>query len=234
MLFSTMSNIANDIGSILFPQGCFGCTATLAQGERSLCTVCRNQLPFTEYNFTDENPMDRVFYGKILIKKASSLLFFYENGRIQRLIHHWKYKKQDQIGRFLGDLYGPILAQDSGLPKIDCIIPVPLHPKKKRQRGYNQLTLLGKSLAKHLETLYLENLLKKTANRKTQTHKNRLWRWKNAQNLYTIDKPQLLEHKKILLIDDVVTTGATLEACAKIILQAKGAEIYIVTVAMVP
>lgn len=233
-MLSAISNIANDIHSILLPRGCFGCIANLGKGERSLCTVCRDQLPFTEYNFIDENPIDRIFYGKIPVKKASSLFFYHENGRIQRIIHHWKYKKQEQIGSFLAALYIPILEADPGFEKPDLIVPVPLHKNKMRKRGYNQLDLVGISFSEHFHCKYENKSLVKTHNTRTQTRKNRWWRWKGVQDLYQLNGPDSVRDKRILLIDDVITTGATLEACAQTLFAGGAKEVSIATIAVVP
>ena len=144
-----LSNILNDIVSILLPKVCFGCNARLNRGENQLCTVCRNQLPLTEYNFNDENAVDRIFFGRINITKANSFLFFTQNGIVKNLIHHLKYKNQQEIGTLLGDWHGQLIAENNFIDQIDFVIPVPLHPKKKKRRGYNQVTAFGKQLALH-------------------------------------------------------------------------------------
>ncbi|WP_245871665.1 ComF family protein [Sediminicola luteus] len=206
----------------------------MGKGERSLCTVCRDQLPFTEYNFIDENPIDRIFYGKIPVKKASSLFFYHENGRIQRIIHHWKYNKQEQIGSFLAALYTPILEADPGFEKPDLIVSVPLHKNKIRKRGYNQLDLVGKSFSENFHCRYENKVLVKTQNTRTQTRKNRWWRWKGVQDLYQLNGSDSVRDKRILLIDDVITTGATLEACAQTLFAGGAKEVSIATIAVVP
>ncbi len=212
---------------------CFGCNAHLHKGERLLCTVCRNQLPFTEYSFIDENPIDRIFYGRVNIKKANSFLFFIENGIVKNMIHHLKYKNQKLVGEFLGEWYGQLLKKSGTLDHIDIIIPVPLHKRKQRKRGYNQVSLFGKRLAHHLNAEFKENILTKTANTKTQTNKSRIYRWQNNQALYTITDSALLKNKNILLVDDVLTTGATLEACALALQKTEQINIYIATMAVV-
>lgn len=234
MFYSKLSNILNDINTVLVPEACFGCNALLHRGERLLCTVCRNQLPLTEYNFIDENPVDHIFYGRIAIKKASSFLIYTENGIVQRLIHYLKYKNQEQIGAFLGEWYGRLLAEAPELRGIDYVVPVPLHKKRLRKRGYNQLTLFGEHLAQHLNAAFEGQILLKTANTRTQTKKGRGYRWLGDRALYTLSDMEYFRNKTVLLIDDVVTTGATLEACAKALQEAKGVKVYIATMAMVP
>jgi len=231
-LYSNLPNILNDIHTILVPKGCFGCNVLLYKGERLLCTVCRNQLPLTDYNFTKNNPVDRVFYGKINIKKASSFLFFTKNGIVMNVIHHLKYKNRQEIGSFLGDWYGQILKEENALPIIDFIIPVPLHKNKLKKRGYNQVTLFGERLAYHLNTTYLDSCLIKTKNNKTQTKKSRPNRWLSTKEVFTLANPEIIKNKTVLLIDDIITTGATMEACANVLKETKN--IYITSIAVVP
>ncbi|MGB6153082.1 MAG: phosphoribosyltransferase family protein [Pricia sp.] len=234
-MFKNLTNILNDINSILIPKVCFGCSAHLHRGEEIICTVCRNDLPLTEYTFNDENPVDRMFYGRINIKKASSFLFFSENGIVQKLIHHLKYKNQHHVSTFLGDWYGQILKDDHEIAqKIDVVVPVPLHPKKLRQRGFNQTEGFAKSLAHCLEAEYVDHILIKTANTKTQTKKGRIGRWQEDIELYTLSDSDYLKDKRILLVDDVITTGATMEICAQALQKAHGTTIYLTSMAVVP
>ena len=233
MFYSKLSNIVNDINTILLPRLCFGCNARLYRGEKVLCTFCRNQLPLTEYNFNDENEVDRTFYGRINIKKAASFLFYEEFGIVQNLIHYLKYRNQEVVGTFLGDWFGQCIQEEGDLNHIDYVIPVPLHKKKLRKRGYNQVVPFGKRLAYHLDTCFLEHALVKTANTRTQTKKSRLYRWQNSKELFALTDQTILKNKKILLIDDVITTGATLEACAKALAKAGNVTIYIATMAVV-
>ena len=127
MYFSKLSNIINDINTVLLPRLCFGCNAQLYRGEQLLCTLCRNQIPLTEYNFIEENAVDKIFYGRIDIKKASAFLFYSDQGLAKNLIHYLKYKNQPQIGQFLGNWYGQVLKERNALNYIDIVIPVPLH-----------------------------------------------------------------------------------------------------------
>ncbi len=212
---------------------CFGCNARLNRGEKLLCTVCRHELPLTDYNFNVENGVDRIFYGRINIKKASSFLFFTDHGIVKNLIHQLKYKNQEQIGGFLGDWYGQILKENGFLEKIDYVIPVPLHKKKLKTRGYNQVALFAQRIAEHIDAEYLENNLIKTANTRTQTKKNRLSRWYDNRSLYEVIEPQLITNKNILLVDDVITTGATMEICGQTLKKIEGISIYITSMAVV-
>lgn len=213
------------------PLGCFGCNTPLRKGERLICTVCRNELPLTEYNFTDENPIDRVFYGRINVKKVNSFLFFTKNGVVKNIIHHLKYKNQQQLGTFFGRWYAQSIKERLD---IDIVVPVPLHKKKLTKRGYNQVSLFGQELALHFNASYQENVLFKTANTRTLTKKNRFSRWKVNQDLYKLTNEENVAGKTILLVDDVITTGATIEACATALHKAKNVTIYVATIAIVP
>jgi ComF family protein len=233
MARNKLSNIVNDINTLLLPVACFGCNARLNRGEKHLCTVCRHQLPLTEYTFNDENPIDRIFYGRINIKKANSFLFFTDIGIVKNIIHHLKYKNQEQIGAFLGDWFGHIIKENNHLKNIDYVIPVPLHKKKLKKRGYNQTALFAQKLADCIDSVYNEELLIKTANTKTQTKKSRLGRWQDNRALYEITNEKLLENKRILLVDDVITTGATMELCATVIKKIPGTIVFIASIAVV-
>ncbi|WP_379935968.1 ComF family protein [Maribacter chungangensis] len=190
-------------------------------------------MPLTEYTFNVENPIDRIFYGRINIKKANSFLFFTDHGVVKNLIHHLKYKGQEQIGVLLGDWFGQILKENDHLPNIDYVIPVPLHRKKLRKRGYNQSALFAKQLAFHINSTFNDQLLIKTANTRTQTKKTRLSRWYDNRSLYEITNANILKNKNILLVDDVITTGATMELCATEFKKIQGTTIFIASMAVV-
>lgn len=234
MNFSKLSNIINDINTVLLPRLCFGCNVQLYRGEQLLCTLCRNQIPLTEYDFIEQNAVDTIFYGRIDIKKASAFLFYSDQGIVKNLIHFLKYKNQPQIGQFLGDWYGQVLKESNALDYIDIVIPVPLHKIKLKKRGYNQVSGFAKRIADHLNAGYMEHILVKTANTRTQTKKNRFYRWRSMPDLYKVTNPDFLSNKNVLLIDDVITTGATIEACTRAIKEAKDVTVSVAAMAVVP
>lgn len=233
-MYTKLTKILNDISNVLVPKVCFGCNAHLLGGEHLLCTPCRNDLPLTDYNFNVENPVDRIFYGRINIKKANSFLFFTENGIVQQLLHHLKYKNQEIVGDFLGDWFGQSIKEKGFIDKIDFVIPVPLHSKKLRKRGYNQVAKFGMQLAAHLDAEYRNDLLFKTSNSKTQTKKGRIGRLFENKSLYTVSSPELIQGKNVLLVDDIITTGATIEMCTGALQKSQNLNVYVASMAVVP
>ena len=234
MIPKRLAKIINEIHNILLPLVCFGCNARLSRGESVLCTVCRHELPLTDYDFTDENPVDRIFYGRIPIKKAASFVFFAKNGIVKNLLHHLKYKNQEQIGAFLGEWYGALLENVQELQAVDVVIPVPLHPKKLKKRGYNQVALFAQRIANSIDAPYRDDVLIKTVNTKTQTKKDRQLRWENTKSVFQLNSEAPKQFKHVLLVDDVITTGATLEACAKTISEIPDVQISLLSIAVVP
>ncbi len=233
-MYFKLSNIVNDINTIMVPSLCFGCNARLYRGEQLLCTVCRNQIPLTEFDFKEENRVDRIFYGRVKIKKASAFLFYEQGGIVKTLIHYLKYKNQKPIGIFLGDWYGSQMKERGFIDGIDLVIPVPLHKRKLRKRGYNQVAQFAERLAYHLNADYADHLLVKATNTRTQTQKNRIYRWLNTKESYFLSDTDPLQNKNVLLVDDVITTGATMEACIQALHQAPGVTVNIAAMAVVP
>ncbi|PWL40113.1 amidophosphoribosyltransferase [Flagellimonas aquimarina] len=234
MNIKRLAKILNDINNILLPLVCFGCNAQLSRGESILCAVCRHELPLTDYNFTHENKVDLIFYGRIPIKKAASFVFFAKNGIVKNLLHHLKYNNQEQIGAFFGDWYGAILQNEKALQNIDIVVPVPSHPKKIKKRGYNQVALFAKTIAASINAEYRGDVLTKIINTKTQTKKDRQLRWDNTKEVFLLTPSCKLKCKHILLVDDVITTGATIEACAKKLHQIGNIDISVLSIAVVP
>jgi len=198
-----------------------------------LCALCRDEIPITDHNFSTENTVDKAFYGRVPIKKGAAFLYFEETGIVKNLIHHLKYKGQKQISSFLGDWFGSRLQTAKDQLKIDFVIPVPLHPKKRRKRGYNQVDDFGKKLAAHLGAEFTDSILLKSRHTPTQTTKSRWHRWKYQQGEYKVERPDLIRGKRILLVDDVITTGATLESCAKALQKTPGVQVYVGAMACV-
>jgi len=229
-----LAKIINEINNILLPRVCFGCNTQLFRGERILCAVCRHDVPLTDHNYLEENAVDRIFYGRTPIKKAGAFVFFSKNGLIKNLLHWLKYKNQEQIGVFFGDWCGAYLKENDQLRNIDVVVPVPLHPKKQRKRGYNQVALFARKIADHIGATYCDDLLIKTKNIKTQTKKGRHRRWESSKDAFELNTSNKRSFEHVLLVDDVITTGATIESCAQTLLQQKNTEVSVLSIAVVP
>ncbi|RIV44008.1 ComF family protein [Flagellimonas pelagia] len=234
MIPKRLAKIINEINNILLPRVCFGCNTQLFRGESILCAVCRHDVPLTDHNYLEENAVDRIFYGRIPIKKAASFTFFSKNGLIKNLLHWLKYKNQEQIGGFLGDWCGAQLKNNPGLDNIEVVIPVPLHPKKLKKRGYNQVALFAQKIAENIHAEYRDDVLLKVINTKTQTKKDRQLRWETSKEAFVLNPDAEINFRHVLLVDDVITTGATIEICARTLLEQHDLEISVLSMAMVP
>jgi len=224
--------VFNYIIDLFFPKVCAGCHTILITNETVFCTNCRHELPLTQYHLDPKNEAVKKFYGKIAIEHASALLYFNKKGIVQELIHNLKYKGHEEIGTVLGNWYMEDLKELILETPFDVVIPVPLHPKKFRERGYNQVTTFGKALAKGLKINYNDTLLYRKKYSKTQSKKNLIGRSENIENIFDVLFTAENQNKHFLIVDDVLTTGATLEACSKALLKIPGAKISIVCMAM--
>lgn len=204
----------NDIFQLFFPETCVICTSTLTYHEKVVCLDCLTQLPLTFFTDQSGNEMEKTFYGRVPIEEATAVLQFVSGNFTQKLIHPLKYSNRQDVGIFLGDILAEEIRFSNRFKTIDLILPVPLHPKKLKQRGYNQVTKFGKCLSKTLKVPYSEEHLQRGVYKNTQTQKDRVHRIFADETFY-VKKAESLEYKHILLIDDVVTTGATIEACWK-------------------
>jgi ComF family protein len=189
-------------------------------------------MPLTQHHKNPENDAYKKFYGRIPVEQVSALVYFHKKGIVQELIHSLKYRGQEAIGTVLGEWYGEELKSSQLLQTVDAIIPVPLHPKKLRERGYNQVTEFGNALAKKLEIPVNNSILYRQVYSKTQSQKNRLGRTEGIDTIFGVSFDEKDHNKHFLLIDDVITTGATLEVCAKALLKIPGTKISIVCMAM--
>lgn len=228
-----MNTILKNITALLFPPLCLGCEWPLSDHEVQLCTRCRHQLPLTHIHTDDTEAAAKIFYGRVKIEKATAMLWFEKKGIVQQLIHRLKYKGHEEVGEFLGHWLGMELAETPHYNTVDAVIPVPLHPKKQRKRGYNQVATFAKALAEHIDAAYRDDILIRKQYTRTQTHKNRLSRWESIQDVFAVQHSETVSGKHILLVDDVITTGATLEACTTELLRAPDVKISVATMAIV-
>ena len=202
-----------DLISVFYPENCLCCNEPISGNSLGICISCRHDLPFTNYSSLANNKVEKSFYGRIPIEEATSLLHFFKKGPTQELMHNLKYRNKQEIGTMLGVWMAQSIKNSNRFKEVDAIVPVPLHKKRLRQRGYNQLTKFGEALSKELNLPYSPGNLIRIASTKTQTRKFRVERWTNVNTKFHVKDPTVFENKHILLIDDIVTTGATVEAC---------------------
>jgi ComF family protein len=224
-------NYLKDVFQLFFPKICVTCDAELYLNERLICTLCRHDLPVIQNFDFKKNKIFTSFYGRIPIEFAGSFLYYSKVGKTKTLVQHLKYKNNQEIGAFVGNWFGEILKESKQFTTIDYIVPVPLHRKKLKKRGYNQLTTFGLSLAQQLKTKYNSDMLIQTSATKTQTDKQRFERFNTSETPFSLTNSSFFENKHILLIDDVITTGATLASCCHELLKTNGIKISIVTIA---
>jgi len=204
----------------------------LLGNESILCTACRHALPETRFHLSSANPVEKLFWGRIPVAYATSLLFFEKGNKYQSLIHQLKYNGKKEVGKFLGNLLGAAL-QNTRFDDAEVIVAVPLHKIKLRRRGFNQSDVIAQGISEITGKPVIKNVLKRKVNTKSQTKQKRYARWENVEGIFECLKPELIRHKHVLLVDDVVTTGATLEAAGSAILEAEGACLSIATTAYV-
>lgn len=226
-----LKRLLEDLLSLLFPNLCCGCGTYLYQGEAQLCTKCSYQLPYTDHHLHAENIAARQLWGRLPCHAVMALLYFKKGSRTQNIIHSLKYKGKQDLGEKLGHMIAEKLQMNNAHWNVDLVIPVPLHHSRERSRGYNQSKCIAQGIAATLGVpLNTSSLLRKKRTG-TQTKKGRYSRFENMQMVFSIADAEALKGKHVLLVDDVMTTGATLEACGIVLLAANIAKLSIATVA---
>ncbi len=218
--------------NLFFPKVCYACSHLLTDNENHICTTCRHNLPVTDFHFENNNTVEKVFYGRIKLEQATALLKFEKKGIVQQLLHNLKYRSHETISKVLGEWLGKELKNVEAYSTIDIVIPVPLHKNKLRKRGYNQVAKFGVEIAKALNAEYIDSVLVKTTATKTQVFKKRISRWNNSNEVFAIKNKVLIKGKHILLVDDIITTGATIESCVNILIKAEDVKISVATMAI--
>ncbi|WP_062054028.1 ComF family protein [Aquimarina longa] len=221
-----------DLAYLFYPIHCAACNNPLHKNERILCTYCRHELPLGNFHNVNAKKIEKVFYGRIKIENATSLFIFHKDSLVQNLIHNLKYRGQEEIGEELGKWLGRELSQIRDYKSIDFIVPVPLHKKRLQERGYNQVEKFGIEIAKKLNAEYINSVLKKKSYTKKQSKRGRFNRWTNTVETFDTQNESLLINKHILLVDDIVTTGATIESCVNALKPISGIKISIATMAI--
>jgi len=221
----------HDFLNLLFPKVCAGCKAFLLKNEEVICTVCRHEIPLSQFHLNTENIAFKMFYGRIPVEFVSPMLLFHKKGIVQEIIHSLKYRGHQEIGTFLGNWYATDLIDLPIFKEIDFIIPVPLHRKRLKSRGFNQVATFGTALSDNLKIEFNDGILLRKMYSKTQSQKKFDDRIQVQETVFEVNFDESQHNKHFLLIDDVMTTGSTLEQCARALLKIPGAKISIVTMA---
>lgn len=223
----------SDFISLLYPRTCHMCGTPLLKSETTICTRCIASLPYTRYWEYDDNPVAQKFWGQIETTAGCSLLHFRKGAKVRKLIHQLKYKGKTEVGYKLGYLLGLHLKTNPIYTDIDYVVPIPLHPQKLRKRGYNQSDYIAKGIAEALGAKSAPSIVRRNTHTSSQTQKNRIERFQNVRSIFEVVQPHLIEGKHILVVDDVITTGATIESCAAELLNAAPCRVSIASIGTV-
>ena len=218
--------------NLFFPEVCRACCNHLSDNELLICTNCRHDLPLTNFHSDLDNAVHKMLYGRVQLEQATALLHFSKKGIVQQLMHNLKYRGHEEIGHLLGEWLGEELKGLEAYSNIDVVIPVPLHKQKLKLRGFNQVDKFGMAIAKALNAEFTDAVLIKTTHTKTQVFKDRLKRNSNNHTNFKIINGDLLENKHILIVDDIITTGATIEDCANRLLEINNIKLSLVTMSI--
>lgn len=221
----------NDFLSLIYPRSCVSCSKLLLKSEAFICNYCYISLPKSNFHNEASCELDKVFYGRIPLQKAGSYLLFEKSGMVQKILHSIKYQKNEQLAILLGQWYGEALIAHEIFAKSDVIIPVPLHKKKLKERGFNQSEAFAKGLSLSLKIPVNSRNLIRVEYTETQTNKSKIERWENVKDKFELLNADELNNKAILLVDDVITTGATIDACYQALQKANLLQINVVSLA---
>jgi len=230
MKLSFVSEIFEGFAGLFWPNVCACCFTGLTRGEKYICSHCMYELPSTNFHREPENPVAQVFWGRATVEHATAGYFFRKGNNVQKLVHQVKYRGQKEMGTVLGREMGKSL-RDSIFNGVDLIAPVPLHAQKLRKRGYNQSEWIARGVAEMMNKPLDVTTLVRRIFTATQTRKKRFDRWENVNSGFGLVTPDSFFGRHVLLIDDVITTGATLEACIHAVLSAPGTKVSVVALA---
>jgi ComF family protein len=228
---SYIYDLWDDFLSLLFPRLCYACGDHLLRNETLICTECYVVIPRTNYHLDNENQLAQLFWGRCLIEKSGAFSFYNKGSRIRNLIHNLKYRGVKEIGCELGRIYGLTLKSSGFTDDIDLIIPVPLHPSKQRIRGFNQSDLISSGISEVTGLPVVTGSLSRIKGSATQTRRSRYDRWTNVDGIFAVVDADMIRGRHVLLVDDVITTGSTIEACTNELLKVDGVKVSVVALA---
>lgn len=231
-MFRLIRSAIDDLSDLVYPRLCAGCGIQHPVPPSALCAGCQLDLPRTDYHLHKENPMTRMIRGRFPFDRASAMFYFTKDSGVQHLMHRIKYLGRKEAAWSLGRAYGRDLRASGGYAEIRLVIPVPLHPVREHERGYNQSAWFGRGIAEGLGVDPLDRALERVRRTETQTHKSRMERLANTEGAFRVRQIRACRGKHVLLVDDVMTTGATLEACALPLLEIPGVRVSLATLAI--
>lgn len=224
-----LKEIKDSLLHLAYPHLCEGCGSDILQPDHLLCLHCLSSLPETNYHLHSNNPIEKKFWGRIPVVHATAQYYFTKESMMQHLMHSFKYKGNKELGIYLGTLMGHAFISSNRFNDIDALVPLPLHQSKEHRRGFNQATVLCEGIALVWNKPVLKNLVIKPDITESQTKKNRIERWQNIEGKFELKNAKAIEGKHVLLVDDVITTGATLEACGQEILKTENLRLSVAT-----
>jgi ComF family protein len=230
--FDILSQMLTLLTDLFFPNLCPGCSRILMDKELVICLGCRHHLPLTNYHFKAPEEMKNSLVIRDAFKGATALFYFRKKGKVQQILQHLKYKNQQIIGAVFGQWLGAELKQCSAFMAVDLVIPVPVHSKRLKKRGYNQVSTFAKEIAKSLGADYIENVLTKVVHNKTQVFQSRKERWRSVQHSFKLTNTRCVLNKNVLLVDDLITTGSTAKACLQSLNKGKPKSVSLATIAI--
>ncbi len=230
-MITQLKNILGSTLHLFYPHVCTGCGSDLLESDNLLCLTCMHDLPHTNFAALANNQIEKDFWGRINLVAAYSQFYFSKAFLIQHLIHQLKYNGDTKIGFYLGEIMGKTMLESNRFSTVDALMPLPLYADKEHKRGYNQATVICNGISAVMNIPVLQGAVIRQYATETQTRKHRTERWDNVKDSFKVKKETELNGKHLLLVDDVVTTGATLEACGQVILQANNVSLSIATLA---
>jgi ComF family protein len=229
--FPKLASWIDPIFWLYFPKNCPACSRPLRLFGANICGRCSQNLPETHFFEAPGNPIEKIFYGRLPMSAGAAAWYFHKNSALQALLFQLKYKSNEDVGLFIGKQMGALLAASERFATIDALVPVPLHPQALSKRGYNQAALICEGISQVWHKPVLRSAIARTKHTNTQTKQSRAVRWDNMENAFSIKDPTSIMGKHLLLIDDVITTGATIEACGKTLLSVKDVQLSVAAAA---